>query len=35
MAGFFSYLPDHDAYLAFTVIDRNLWLLLPPGSHMP
>jgi hypothetical protein len=35
MAGWFAYLPDHDAYLAFTAMDRNIWLLLPPGSRMP
>jgi len=35
MVGFFSYLPDRDAYLVFTAMDRNVWFLLPPGSHMP
>ena len=34
MDGFLAYLPDHDAYLVFSGMNKDFWLLLPPGSPM-
>ena len=32
--GWFTYLPDHDAYLVFLGMNQDFYLLLPPGSPM-